>query len=84
MKVNLSKTKENVDCHIGDIVLHDGKSCMVIDTMVRGEQRFGLLIVDGVHAGDVVNTVASLQAMDKIVSEVLIKCADVVITKGEA
>lgn len=82
MKVAV-KPKRN-DVYVGDVILFDKKPCMVID-MGEDSDNYGILSLDEVNGGDVIEIFEGLHQIDvdSRTNGVLIPRIDVVITKKE-
>lgn len=84
MKVAVSRKRENFNIQIGDVVLFKERPCMIIDLGDESDY-YGVLALEGTNAGKVIEEFTSLYTFDSDarVTEELIKCEDVVISKGE-
>lgn len=83
MRVAVDREKE-IDCYEGDVILFDEVPCMVID-LGNDSDYYGVLALEGNNAGKVINTFEALSDIDtdERVTEVLIKCPEVVISKED-
>lgn len=85
MKVLVERKKEEIDCRVGDVIVFDNQICMIVD-MGEDSPYYGLMLLEGADAGVIISEkVDSLYELDEDerTTEILIKKADVVVSKGE-
>lgn len=84
MKVLVERKKEEIDCRVGDVIVFDNHVCMVVN-LGTDSKYYGLMLLEGEDAGLIIEKIDNLYCLDedKRTTEILIKKADVVISKGE-
>lgn len=71
--------KKKVDCYVGDVVLYKDYPCLVAEE--KGEVYPYLLVcLEGVKAGQVLDSYETLSRIDEECSDILIKEAGVIIS----
>lgn len=74
--------KKKVDCYVGDVVLYKDCPCLIAEE--EGEDYpYMLICLEGIKAGQVLDSYADLIKIDEYCSEVLIKRSRVVISSEE-
>lgn len=79
MKVMKNKT---VNCFVGDVVMYNDYPCMIVEYIGK-TYPYGLVCLEGVKAGQVLDCFANLVVIDKNVTAMLIKKDKVVISSEE-